>query len=52
MFFNSFLMGDDGQGLTEYGLILVLFVTCAIVGLMVLGPKITSLFTDANNRIN
>ncbi len=43
---------NEGQSLTEYGLILALFVVFVIFALMILGPKITELYTDANNQIN
>jgi Flp pilus assembly pilin Flp len=35
-----------GQGLTEYGLILAIVSVAAIVGLILVGPAISSLFID------
>jgi len=44
--------GDKGQGMTEYGLILGVLVVAAIWGLFALGPKVGSLFSNVENRIN
>ena len=35
---------EEGQGMVEYGLIIALVAILAIAGLIVLGPKISSLF--------
>lgn len=51
-FFNDFLIGEDGQSLTEYGLILALFVIAAVGSMMLLEPKISGLFADVNEQIN
>ena len=36
---------EEGQGMVEYGLIIALVAVVAIAGLIILGPKIASLFT-------
>lgn len=44
------LWSNRGQGMTEYGLILGLFVAVVVVAMAVMGPKVTALFTDMNNQ--
>ncbi len=48
----EFLMRDDGQGMTEYGLILALFVVSVVGAMMMLGPKISLLFANTNNKFD
>lgn len=36
---------EEGQGMVEYGLILVLVAVVAIAGLIIMGPKVAALFT-------
>jgi pilus assembly protein Flp/PilA len=36
---------EEAQGMVEYGLIIALVAVVAIAGLIILGPKIASLFT-------
>lgn len=40
-----FLQREEGQGLMEYGLVLVLIATVVAVVLTVLGPQIGNLFS-------
>ncbi len=46
------LTGTEGQSLTEYGLMLAVFMVVVIGAVMILGPKILSLYTNANAKIN
>ncbi len=43
---------ESGQGMVEYGLILALVSVAAIAALVLLGPKIATLFTGVNNSLN
>ncbi|MFZ5974784.1 MAG: Flp family type IVb pilin [Bacillota bacterium] len=45
------LRDEDGQGMVEYGLILGLIAVAAIAALIILGPKISGIFEDANSKI-
>ena len=47
----TFLKDENGQGMVEYALILGLIAVAAVVVLVVLGPKITKLFSKANDNI-
>lgn len=47
----SWARSDDGQGLTEYGLILVLISIVAIVVMDAIGEDAISLFTDAASSL-
>lgn len=40
---KNLLVRNEGQGMAEYALILALVAILAIVGLMVLGPKVQDL---------
>jgi len=42
---------QNGQGLVEYGLILVLIAVVVIAGLTLLGPTISGLFSQINTSI-
>jgi pilus assembly protein Flp/PilA len=42
---------ENGQGLLEYGLILVLVAVVVIAAITVLGPVIGNLFTKVNSSI-
>lgn len=44
------LWSNQGQGMTEYGLILALFVAAVVGAMAVMGPKVAALFADTNNR--
>ena len=43
---------DEGQGLTEYALILALIAIIAIAALTLLGHKVTSALSTVGNSIN
>ena len=40
-----------GQGMVEYGLIIALVAVVAIAGLIVLGPKISAMFTSLGSSV-
>jgi pilus assembly protein Flp/PilA len=42
---------EKGQGLVEYALILVLVAIVVIVALRLLGPTISTIFTDINTEL-
>ena len=42
---------DEGQGMVEYGLIIALVAVVAIAGLIVLGPKISAMFTAIGSSV-
>lgn len=42
---------NPGQGMVEYGLILVLVAVVAIAGLVVLGPRVASVFTSIGSSV-
>ena len=46
-----FLPREEGQGLVEYALILVLVAIVVIVILAILGPAIGNVFSDVVNAI-
>jgi pilus assembly protein Flp/PilA len=43
---------ESGQGMVEYGLILALVSVAAIAALVLLGPRIATIFTGVNNSLN
>ncbi len=47
----TFLRDENGQGMVEYALILGLIAVAAVVVLIVLGPKIKTLFQKANDNV-
>ncbi len=42
---------EQGQGLVEYGLILVLVATVVVVIVAVLGPQVGNMFSQVTNAI-
>jgi Flp pilus assembly pilin Flp len=42
---------EPGQGLTEYGLILVIVSIAAVVLVMSMGPRIASMFSTAGSSL-
>jgi len=42
---------EEGQGMVEYGLIIALVAVVAIAGLIILGPKISSLFSELGSSV-
>jgi len=49
---RSFFAKEDGQGLVEYALILVLIAVVVIAILGVLGGKVSQVFGKINNSMN
>jgi pilus assembly protein Flp/PilA len=49
--YQGLLFNNDGQGMTEYGLILGVFLLAVIGAAAILGPKIIALYTSTNNLI-
>ncbi len=48
---KKILTDESGQGMVEYGLILGLVAVAAVAALLLLGPKISALFTTAEQTI-
>ena len=42
---------EDGQTMTEYGVLLALIAVVVIVALLVLGPKIAAVFTNVAGNL-
>ena len=42
---------EEGQGMVEYGLIIALVAIVAIAGLIVLGPKVATMFTNLGSSV-
>jgi pilus assembly protein Flp/PilA len=49
---RSFFAKEEGQGLVEYALILVLIAIVVIGILTVLGKKVSSVFSNINSGLN
>ena len=45
------LSREEGQTMTEYGVLLALIAVVVIVALLVLGPKIANVFTSVSNNL-
>lgn len=43
---------ESGQGMVEYGLIIALIAVVVVAALVILGPKISSIFTGAGDAID
>ena len=48
---NAIIKDESGQGMVEYGLILGLVAVAAVAALVLLGPKISALFTTATEAL-
>ncbi|MFN8470431.1 MAG: Flp family type IVb pilin [Caldilineaceae bacterium] len=44
-YFKSMFNEEEGQDLIEYALIIAVFVIVAILGLQLLGPQVTAIWT-------
>ena len=42
---------EDGQSMTEYGVLLALIAVVVIVALLFLGPKIAAVFSNIGSKI-
>lgn len=49
---KQFIYCEAGQGLVEYGLIILLVALVVIGGLSVLGNNVASFFNNASERFN
>jgi Flp pilus assembly pilin Flp len=45
------LRKEDGQTMTEYGILLALIVVGVVGVLLLLGPKIVKAFSDVNSKL-
>ena len=45
------LRREEGQTMTEYGVLLALIAVVAIVALLVLGPKIAAVFSNVSANL-
>ena len=45
-YFKSMFNDEEGQDLIEYALIIAVFVIVAIIGLQLLGPQVTAIWTQ------
>ncbi len=50
-YLKALVSNRKGQGMVEYGLIISLIAVAVIAALVVLGPKIASLFTTVSNNM-
>jgi len=46
-----YLPREDGQGLAEYGLILVLIAMLVVIILTLMGTKVSGMFSDVNSSL-
>jgi pilus assembly protein Flp/PilA len=42
---------EEGQGMVEYGLIIALVAIVVIAALIILGPKVATIFNTASNSL-
>jgi pilus assembly protein Flp/PilA len=49
---KSLFVEEQGQGMTEYGLILGLIALAVVAVLITMGGKIKDIFTNANTKLN
>jgi pilus assembly protein Flp/PilA len=45
------LRREEGQTMTEYGVLLALIAVIVIVALVILGPKIAAVFTNVSSHL-
>ena len=45
------LRREEGQTMTEYGVLLALIAVIVIVALVILGPKIAAVFTNVSSSL-
>lgn len=48
---KALFVEEEGQGMTEYGLILGLIALVAVVALTTMGGKIKAIFEGANDKL-
>jgi pilus assembly protein Flp/PilA len=49
--YTTDLRREEGQTMTEYGVLLALIAVVVIAALLVLGPKIATVFTKVSNQL-
>ena len=49
--YTTDLRREEGQTMTEYGVLLALIAVVVIVALLVLGPKIKNVFLNVSNNL-
>ena len=49
--YSKFFPHEDGQGLVEYALILVLMIIIVLVALFLLGPSVGNLYTNVVENV-
>ncbi len=47
----GFLKEEEGQGMTEYGLIIGILVVLVVAVFAIFGPKITAVFTNSGDAM-
>lgn len=50
--FTKLVRNEEGQGMTEYGLILGLIAIVAVAALVLLGEEVEKIFTNITNQFN
>jgi pilus assembly protein Flp/PilA len=48
---NIFPSREAGQGMVEYGLIIALVAVVAIAGLIILGPRLSTIFSQLGSSV-
>lgn len=48
---KNLVVAEEGQALTEYGLIVGLVVVGCVTALLLLGPKISGFFDEVNTKL-
>jgi pilus assembly protein Flp/PilA len=48
---SAFPERQEGQGMVEYGLIIALVAVVAIAGLIILGPKLSTMFSSLGSSV-
>jgi len=49
---NRLIKGEEGQGMTEYGLLLAVVVVAVVAALSIFNDELKDLFTDVFNKID
>jgi pilus assembly protein Flp/PilA len=49
--FSCIISEEDGQGMVEYGIIIVGIAVAAMVGILVLGPQLSDSFTNVGTQM-
>jgi pilus assembly protein Flp/PilA len=49
--FKGMIREEDGQGMVEYGLIIAGIALAAIAAIWLLGPTLSTMFTNINTKL-